>query len=154
MTKPPRLAQGSPWTRQAARVSAPGHWLRSSSLNLDAMKYFRSISHPCDFCPWKRSYLNWQFDFVLFCLNFHDIRLRNNVIQNRQYWSTFNLHWYNLCAITTTVTMNCATKVSLKDFWPLRFKMFQTSRNAPTSGFSAAGLAHELQFRWVIGRMR
>ena len=70
MAKPPLLAQGSPWTRKA-RASAPGHGLRSSSPNLDAMKLFHSISHPCDFCPWDfmvrlyLSYLNWQFDLVL-----------------------------------------------------------------------------------------
>ena len=70
MAKPPLLAQGSPWTRKA-RASAPGHGLRSSSPNLDAMKLFHSISHPCDFCPWgfvvrlHLSYLNWQFDLVL-----------------------------------------------------------------------------------------
>ena len=71
MAKPPLLAQGSPWTRKSARASAPGHGLRSSSPNLDAMKLFHSISHPCDFCPWDfmvrlyLSYLNWQFDLVL-----------------------------------------------------------------------------------------
>ena len=40
---------------------------------------------------------------------------------------------------------------SEKYFGQVRFKLRETQR---ASSFSAAGLAHELQFRWVMSRMR
>ena len=127
MAKPPLLAQGSPWTRKA-RASAPGHGLRSSSPNLDAMKLFHSISHPCYFCPWEfmvrlyLSYLNWQFDLVL---------------QDSWHTSRKQCHWesqvtpvlINISSDTHLIALTITKNFSQKCFWMFLTCGFQTSRN-------------------------
>ena len=89
----------------------------------------------------------WTGNLIL-CFKIHDIRLGNSIIENRQYWSTFHL-----------VSSDTNLKLIIKLCWApqknyfgqVRFKLRETQR---ASSFSAAGLAHELQFRWVMSRMR